>query len=90
MADLRKNLRDALRKMSYSTSVDQLRRRGVRQVNVLGLDRVVSLVEQAVYHSLRHRLMGLDRKQRRWRSHRKGTGWSIRSRSRAKSRGCTS
>lgn len=63
MADLRKNLRDALRKLSYSTSVDQLRRRGVRQVNVLGLDRVVSLVEQAVYHSLRHRLMGLDRKQ---------------------------
>lgn len=63
MADLRKNLRDALRKMSYSTSVDQLRRRGVRQVNVLGLDRVVSLVEQAVYHSLRNRLMGLDRKQ---------------------------
>ncbi len=63
MADLRKNLRDALRKMSYSTSVDQLRRRGVRQVNVLGLDRVVSLVEQAVYHSLRHRLVGLDRKQ---------------------------
>ena len=63
MADLRKNLRDALRKMSYSTSVDQLRRRGVRQVNVLGLDRVVSLVEQAVYHSLRHRLIGLDRKQ---------------------------
>ncbi len=63
MADLRKSLRDALRKLSYSTSVDQLRRRGVRQVNVLGLDRVVSLVQQAVYNSLRHRLMGLDRKQ---------------------------
>jgi DNA anti-recombination protein RmuC len=63
MAELRNNLRDALRKLSYNTSVDQLRRRGVRRVNVLGLDRVVSLVEEAVYRSLRNRLMGLDRKQ---------------------------
>ena len=63
MADLRDNLRDALRKLSYHTSVEKLRRQGVKRVNVLGLDRVVSLVQEAVYRSLRNRLMGLDRKQ---------------------------
>lgn len=63
MADLRSSLRDALRKVCHNTSLEQLRRKGVRQVNVLGLDRIVSLVEQSVYHSLRHQMMGLERKE---------------------------
>lgn len=63
MADLRSSLRDALRKVCHNTSLDQLRRKGVRQVNVLGLDRIVSLVEQSVYHSLRNQMVGLDRKE---------------------------
>jgi hypothetical protein len=54
------SLRDAVRKLAYGASLDQLKKRGVKQVNVIGLDRVVSLVEQAVSRTLRSRLMGLE------------------------------
>ena len=63
MGQLRKSLRETLKKLAYSTSVDQLKKRGVKEVNVVGLDRVTSLIEEAVYRSLRNRMVGLDREQ---------------------------
>ena len=60
MTGFAQSLRDAVRKLAYGASLDQLKKRGVKQVNVIGLDRVVSLVEQAVSRTLRSRLMGLE------------------------------
>jgi len=40
--------------------VDQLKRRGVRNVNVLGLDRVAFLIQEAVSRSLRYKMLALD------------------------------
>lgn len=63
MGTLGRTLKDAVRNLAYSTSVEQLRKRGVKSVNVVGLDRMVSLVERAVHVSLRNKLMGLEREQ---------------------------
>ena len=63
MAKLKRSLKDAVRKLAYNTSVDQLKKRGVRQVNVLGIDRVVSLIEAAVHRTLKHRLLASDREE---------------------------
>lgn len=60
MGRLGRSLKEAVAKLAYRTSVDQLARRGIREVNVLGLDRIVALVEEAVHRSLKHRLMGLE------------------------------
>lgn len=61
MADLKRNLKEAVKRLAYSTSVDQLKRRGVKKVNVLGLDRIVSLIEEAVHRSLRDKLLTSER-----------------------------
>lgn len=61
MARLTKNLQEAVRKLAFKTSVDQLKKRGVKSVNVLGLDRIVALIEEATMRSLRHRLLAGDR-----------------------------
>src|SRR5580765_3385692 len=61
MGDLSRNLVDAVRKLAFRTSVDQLRQKGVKQVNVVGLDRLAGLIEEAVKRSLTHRLAGLER-----------------------------
>ncbi|MEZ5989575.1 MAG: hypothetical protein R3F30_10690 [Planctomycetota bacterium] len=55
---LQKKLQDAVRKLSYKTSVDQLKQRGIHKVNVVGLDRIVALVEAAVHRTLKARLHG--------------------------------
>ena len=55
---LQKKLQEAVRKLSYRTSVDQLKQRGISKVNVVGLDRIVALVETAVHRTLRARMQG--------------------------------
>jgi len=60
VSDLKHTLKDRVRKMAFRTSVDQLRKRGVEKVNVLGLDRIVNLIEEAVRRSLRDHMVGLD------------------------------
>ena len=61
MAGFKETLKDALRQVSFRTSVDKLKKKGIQDVNVLGIDRLVGLVEAAVHRSLRSRLMGVDR-----------------------------
>lgn len=61
MAEIGKNLVDAVKKLAFKTSVDQLKQKGVKQVNVVGLDRLAALIQEAVKKSLQHRLAGLDR-----------------------------
>lgn len=61
MAELRNTLRDAVRKLALNTSVDQLKKSGVKKVNVLGIDRIVSLIDEAVNRSLRHHLIASER-----------------------------
>lgn len=63
MGKIADSFRDAVRKLAYSTSVDQLKRRGVRKVNVLGLDRVAFLIQEAVNRSLRYNMLALDRER---------------------------
>lgn len=57
----KESLKQAVRQMSFQTSVDSLKKRGVQQVSVLGIDRIVALVEQAVSRSLRTKLGGIER-----------------------------
>jgi hypothetical protein len=61
MADLKRSLKEAVRKLAYSTSVEQLKKRGVKKVSVLGLDRIVALIEEAVNRSLRDHLLTSER-----------------------------
>lgn len=61
MSELKKSLKEAVKRLAYNTSVDQLKKKGVKRVNVLGLDRIVSLIEEAVHRSLRHRLVTSER-----------------------------
>lgn len=63
MGGIADSLRDAVKKLAYSTSVDQLKRRGVRNVSVLGLDRVAFLIQEAVNRSLRYKMLSLDRER---------------------------
>lgn len=57
---LRLKLREAVRKLGVHTTVDQLKRKGVSKVNVVGLDRITALVEAAVRRTLKHKLMGFE------------------------------
>lgn len=57
---LRVKLREAVRKLGTRMTVDQLRRKGVSKVNVVGLDRISALVEAAVRRTLKHKLMGFE------------------------------
>lgn len=61
MGGFKESLKDAVRQMSFRTSLESLRKKGVQQVNVLGIDRIVALIEAAVHRSLRSHLAGTDR-----------------------------
>lgn len=61
MAGFKETLKDAVRQMSFRTSVDKLKKKGVQNVNVLGIDRIISLIEAAVHRSLKTRLVGIER-----------------------------
>ncbi len=61
MSSFKDSLKQAVRQMSFRTSVDSLKKRGVQQVSVLGIDRIVALVEEAVNRSLRTKLAGIER-----------------------------
>jgi hypothetical protein len=58
---IKETLKDAVRQMSFRTSLDSLRKKGVQQVSVLGVDRIVGLIEQAVHRSLKTHLVGIER-----------------------------
>ena len=59
MGKLTKKLQEAVKKLSYNTTVDQLKKKGIQRVNVVGLDRIVALIEAAVHRSLKARMAGL-------------------------------
>lgn len=61
MAGFKETLKDAVRQLSFKTSLDSLKKKGVQQVSVLGLDRITSLIEAAVHRSLKSRLVGVER-----------------------------
>lgn len=61
MSGFKETLKDAVRQMSFRTSIDSLKKKGVQKVNVLGMDRIIALVETAVHKSLRSRLVGIER-----------------------------
>ena len=61
MTGFKETLKDAVRQMSFRTSLDKLKKKGVQQVNVLGIDRIIALIEAAVHRSLKTRLAGIDR-----------------------------
>jgi DNA repair exonuclease SbcCD ATPase subunit len=61
VAGFRETLREAVRQLSFRTSVDSLKKRGVQQVSVLGLDRIAALIEAAVHRSLKAQLVGVER-----------------------------
>lgn len=49
----RPDLKNLLRGLSRRTSVEELRRKGVERVSVVGLDRIVRLIEEAMRASVR-------------------------------------
>lgn len=57
----KETLKDAVRQMSFRTSLDSLKKKGVQQVNVLGIDRIIALIEAAVHRSLKSKLVGVER-----------------------------
>lgn len=61
MAGFKESLKDAVRQLAYRTSLDSLKKKGVQQVSVLGMDRIVGLIEAAVNKSLRQHLVGVER-----------------------------
>ena len=61
MSGFKETLKDAVRQLSFRTSLDSLKRRGVQQVSVLGIDRITALIEAAVHRSLKSRLVGVER-----------------------------
>jgi hypothetical protein len=61
MGGFKDTLRDAVRQMSFRTSLESLKKKGVQQVSVLGLDRIIALVEAAMHKSLKSRLLGGER-----------------------------
>jgi len=63
MGRIAESLSKAVKKLAYSTSVDQLKRRGVDKVRVLGIDRIAFLIQEAVNRSLRHKMLSLEREQ---------------------------
>ncbi|MBM4062758.1 MAG: hypothetical protein FJ265_16935 [Planctomycetes bacterium] len=61
MGGFKESLAAAVRQMAFRTSLDSLKKKGVQQVSVLGIDRIVALVEAAVHRSLRSHLVGIER-----------------------------
>lgn len=65
MGKLSTKLQEAVRKLSYKTTVDELKKKGIQRVNVVGLDRIVALIEAAVHRTLKQRIAGFDGIERR-------------------------
>jgi uncharacterized protein YlxW (UPF0749 family) len=61
VSGFKETLKDAVRQLSFRTSLDSLKKRGVHQVSVLGIDRITALIEAAVHRSLKSRLVGVER-----------------------------
>ena len=61
MAGFKETLKDAVRQMSFRTSLESLKKKGVQQVSVLGIDRIIALIEAAVHRSLRQHFHGIER-----------------------------
>jgi hypothetical protein len=61
MSRFKETLREAVRRMSFRTSLDSLKKQGLQHVNVLGLDRIINLMDEAVNRSLKSRLVASDR-----------------------------
>ena len=61
MGKLSDSLKDAVKRLAYNTSVDQLKKKGYDKVDVLGLDRITGLIQEAVQRTLRTRLLAVDR-----------------------------
>ncbi len=57
---LRKILADAVKSLSFKTTVDDLKRKGIKRVNVIGIDRMVGLVEEAVRRTIAKSLYAMD------------------------------
>ena len=57
------SLKDLVKKLAYSTSVDALKKDGVDRVKVLGMDRIAFLIESAVKRSLQFKLVSIERDQ---------------------------
>jgi hypothetical protein len=63
VANPTRSLRDVIRKLAYKTSIDQLKKDGFDKVNVLGLDRIALLIQEAVQRSLRFKLLAVEREE---------------------------
>ena len=63
MGSTAESLRAAVKRFAYQTSVDQLKRRGVNKVKVLGIDRIARLIQEAAERSLRHKMQSFDREE---------------------------
>ena len=63
MGSTAESVRAAVKRLAYQTSVEQLKRRGVDKVKVLGLDRITMLIQEAVSRSLSHKMASFDRRQ---------------------------
>src|SRR5262245_53906220 len=61
MAGFKESLKQAVRQIAFRTSLESLRKQGVEQVSVLGIDRIIALIEEAVHRSLKSRLVGIER-----------------------------
>ncbi|MFQ5506241.1 MAG: hypothetical protein ACE5F1_15845 [Planctomycetota bacterium] len=55
-----RRLKDAIRGIGHRATVDQLKRKGIDRVQVVGLDKIAALIEAAVHKTLKHRMMGFD------------------------------
>jgi hypothetical protein len=61
VSGFRETLKEAVKKMAVKTSLDNLKKRGVKEVNVLGVDRIIGLIDEAVHRSLKSHLYGVER-----------------------------
>ena len=61
MGGFRESLKQAVRQIAFRTDLNSLKKQGIEQVSVLGMDRIVGLIEEAVHRSLKSRLVGLER-----------------------------
>lgn len=63
MRRLSDHLRSAVRSLAYQTSVEQLKKKGVDKVNMVSMDRLIAVIDEAVHRGLRHHLVGAERER---------------------------
>ena len=49
MGGFRDSLKQAVRQIAFRTDLNSLKKQGIEQVSVLGMDRIVGLIEEAVH-----------------------------------------